>query len=31
LETYLKAYLVKSEPVVESVIDEDEPEDDLDF
>jgi hypothetical protein len=31
LETYLKAYLVKSEPVVESVIDTDEPEDDLDF
>lgn len=31
LETYLKAYLVKAEPVVEETIDNDEPEDDLEF
>lgn len=31
LETYLKAYLVKSEPVIEETIDNDEPQDDLDF
>lgn len=31
LETYLKAYLVKSEPVIDDVIDESEPEDDLDY
>lgn len=31
LETYLKAYLVKAEPVVEETIDNDEPQDDLDF
>ena len=31
LETYLKAYLVKAEPIVEETIDNDEPQDDLDF
>lgn len=31
LETYLKAYLVKSEPVIEEMIEDDEPKDDLDF
>lgn len=31
LETYLKAYLVKAEPVVEETIDNDEPEDELEF
>lgn len=31
LETYLKAYLVKAEPVIEETIDNDEPEDELEF